>query len=824
MRTRFLFLALGLALAAPAAADQPAKSFAHPDRIRYNGDCFQIEGKDTFIYSAAFHYFRTPRELWRDRLTKIKAAGFNTVETYVPWNWHEREMPKGLDDMSRVDLGELEEFLKMVHEEFGMYSIVRPGPFICAEWAGGAYPRWLAKFAPDAKADDKAPLWLRGADDAHIAWSVHWYKAVCPLFAKEQITRKPAGAKGIIMVQIENEYNHHGTPGKDKVLRALRAAVLGSGVEVPIFTCMTNECRGSMDPELSQVFDSDNYYIGRNQAGDCAHRMATLKQKQPDAPGMVTELQGGWFSGIGGALSEDHYSDAAHFNAIHFMSLLGGATVLNPYMFVGGTHFDGWGARGMTTSYDYNAAIRENGAIGAKYLAAVGVGQFIRDNGPALLHAKGGPCEIKGAPKEVTGGVRVAPDGTRLVFLHNASGKDAFAGTVTLVPGKDALPTGPIFNIDQHGNKVKVDASGGGQQPVAIAPFEVDIKLAPMAAVALVIPPGKSPADGTWYPKPVEPIKRPAGLPAGVRLASALRQEDCPAGDWMPCPAGKSLPELGVSDHRYVRYRAMVNLSAAETGALTQLLVQTFSRDIINARVNGMVAKRTYPNDKQAAQAGRVLDTSHKRIKPDEFDNRFDLTGLLKAGDNELLLVYENIGHEHGYVPMEELTGVNRAGLSTTITAIEKPVAWQVATTLGGVHAGWTKTGFTPKDWEHVALDTTMTIPRKGNQIQPKEPQTGMLTWYRLEFELPAAPAKSWIPWLLRINASGNGYMWLNGQNIGRHNEAGPQREFFLPDCWLHHGPGKKNILMLGLRQTCNGATLKAAEIAPYPDSAEARD
>ena len=74
MRTRFLFLALGLALAAPAAADQPAKSFAHPDRIRYNGDCFQIEGKDIFIYSAAFHYFRTPRELWRDRLTKILSS------------------------------------------------------------------------------------------------------------------------------------------------------------------------------------------------------------------------------------------------------------------------------------------------------------------------------------------------------------------------------------------------------------------------------------------------------------------------------------------------------------------------------------------------------------------------------------------------------------------------------------------------------------------------------------------------------------------------------------------------------------------------------
>ena len=122
--------------------------FPHPERIRYDGHCLQIEGKDTFIYSATFHYFRTPPELWRDRFQTIKEAGFNTVETYVPWNWHEREMPAGFDDFSKVDLSELEAWLKMAQDEFGFYTIVRPGPFICAEWAGGGYPRWLAKFGP----------------------------------------------------------------------------------------------------------------------------------------------------------------------------------------------------------------------------------------------------------------------------------------------------------------------------------------------------------------------------------------------------------------------------------------------------------------------------------------------------------------------------------------------------------------------------------------------------------------------------------------------------------------------------------------------------
>ncbi|MEO7097841.1 MAG: beta-galactosidase, partial [Luteolibacter sp.] len=219
-------------LFAQAPSDPPVPQFQHPERIRYDGHCLQIEGADFFVSSAAFHYFRTPRELWRDRFQKIKDAGFNTVETYIPWNLHERDVPSGLDDFSKIDLSEFEAWLKMAQDEFGFYTIVRPGPFICAEWGGGGYPRWLAKFNPWTGKD----FWLRSADDAHIAWSVHWYEAVCRVFAREQITRKPKGAKGIILVQIENEYDHHKTPDKPKVLRALFETVKKAGVDVPIFT------------------------------------------------------------------------------------------------------------------------------------------------------------------------------------------------------------------------------------------------------------------------------------------------------------------------------------------------------------------------------------------------------------------------------------------------------------------------------------------------------------------------------------------------------------------------------------------------------------
>ena len=793
------------------------KHFPHPQIIHYDGHCLTVNGKDTFIRSAAFHYFRTPRELWRDRFQKIKDAGFNTVETYVPWNWHEREMPTGLNDFSKVDLSEFKAWLDMAQNEFGFYTIVRPGPFICAEWAGGGYPRWLAKFAPT----NGDHFWLRSPQDSDIAWSVHWYDAVCKVIAQEQVTRKPKGGKGIILMQIENEYDAFKCSDKPKMLRALFEAATNSGVDVPIFTCLTRECRESSDPLLSQLFDCDNYYVGLTAAPSCAQRMVSLRAKQPDAPGFVTELQGGWFALVGDRLSEDNYSDSRHYNAISLMSLLGGATGLNTYMFVGGTHFGGWQARGQTTTYDYNAPIREWGARSEKYVVAESINQFIRENEPQLLRANGGPCELQGAPTNLFGGVRIGPDGTRFVFLDNTDPKNPVSGKVTVVPGKMVKPREPIYNVDQDGNRVLIKTDDAITESATIPPFDVDYNVAPLGAKVLVIPPGKTPAEGIWYPKPQEPITRPVALPAPVRIATALKHNDPLDGPWQPLPAGKSLPELGVNDQRYVVYRSRFSLTENDATNLPKLLINTFTRDIVSAEVNGQIARRLYPSDAYTAAATRDTKKSFKRIGPNEFDNRFEIGNLLHAGTNEIVLLYENIGFEHGYFPMEELSGLRKAGLSDRETAITKLLNWQIATNVGGVIAGWTKSDFAANDWEKVALDTKDPIPRKGDGIEPKGKQDALFIWYRLEFKLPATPTSEWIPWRLLINASGNGFMWLNGHDIGRHWEIGPQREFFLPECWLKLGGDQTNVLVFGLCQTINGGELNAAEISPYPDSAE---
>src|SRR5580698_2812863 len=89
----------------------PPRTFPYPDRIRYDSQCLTIDGKDTFIFSGAFHYFRCPKELWPERFQKMKEAGYNCVETYVPWNYCEQQMPAGTNDFSKVDLKDLDDWL-----------------------------------------------------------------------------------------------------------------------------------------------------------------------------------------------------------------------------------------------------------------------------------------------------------------------------------------------------------------------------------------------------------------------------------------------------------------------------------------------------------------------------------------------------------------------------------------------------------------------------------------------------------------------------------------------------------------------------------------
>ncbi len=194
----------------PAPAAQAA--------IRVDGKGFTINGRHTYVASGTIHYARVPRDLWRDRLLRLKRAGFNTVETYAFWNFHEPQENQW-DFTGDKDFGA---FLATA-QEVGLYAIVRVGPYVCAEWDSGGYPVWL-KFKP--------PFNVRTADPAFLAWNDHWYDKILPIVAAHQIHK----GGNVIMVQLENEHPRgSGTVNGNPYFDHLRAKAKGLGIEVPFF-------------------------------------------------------------------------------------------------------------------------------------------------------------------------------------------------------------------------------------------------------------------------------------------------------------------------------------------------------------------------------------------------------------------------------------------------------------------------------------------------------------------------------------------------------------------------------------------------------------
>ena len=182
----------------------------------------------------------------------------------------------------------------MAEKEFGLYTIVRPGPYICAEWATGGYPNWLLAFKPEKT---KQSLWFRSDDPTYLDWCRHWYKAVTKVVVSHQLTKKKPGEKGMILFQLENEYGEVGVneaARRGQVTSLMKYANEG-GIEIPYFGCWTDVIRNPKgDSNLQQAFDTPNIYC-RWDIQQVADALRDQHNSQPWAPKMVTELQGGWF-------------------------------------------------------------------------------------------------------------------------------------------------------------------------------------------------------------------------------------------------------------------------------------------------------------------------------------------------------------------------------------------------------------------------------------------------------------------------------------------------------------------------------------------------
>ncbi len=390
--------------------------FSHPEIIRYDHNTFYINGKETFIYSGSFHYTRCDPGQWIDILQKIKAAGFNTIETYIPWNFHEQEKGK-------LDLSLLDKYLKDC-EKMGLYVIARPGPYICAEWDIGGFPRWSAGKG----------IGFRTASPQDIYWSKYWFNEVLPVIKKHLITN----GGSTILLQIENEYDFCGVPDSQKVvyLKSLYQDVKRNGIDVPIITCWTKQSRDNTDSVFSQIMDAVNGYPGWNLEADIP-RIKSLEEQEPDAPPIFTELQGGWFTAIGDAtVRHPNKYSGEQINALTKYVIAQGIKGLNYYMLYGGTNFDYWAGKEKPTSYDYTAPISECGGLWEKYYAVKLIGDFIKYSNPYL----GRSHEIADGAVSDNNDLEtiLLSDGkVGFLFVRNKTGKLQNANIEVKMPGKN---------------------------------------------------------------------------------------------------------------------------------------------------------------------------------------------------------------------------------------------------------------------------------------------------------------------------------------------------------------------------------------------------
>lgn len=304
---------------------------------------FLLNGEPFVVKAAELHYPRIPRAYWEHRIKQCKALGMNTICLYVFWNFHE-EKPGEFDFTGQKDLAE---FCRLCQKN-DMYVILRPGPYVCAEWEMGGLPWWLLK---------KKDIRLR-EDDPYFLERV-------AIFEKE-VANQVAGLtiqKGgpIIMVQVENEYGSYGE-SKEYVAK-IRDIVRENFGDVTLF-----QCDWASNFQLNALDDlvwTMNFGTGAN----IDEQFAPLKKLRPDSPLMCSEFWSGWFDKWGA----NHETRAADDMIAGIDEMLSKGISFSLYMTHGGTNWGHWAGANSpgfapdVTSYDYDAPISESGKITPKY-------------------------------------------------------------------------------------------------------------------------------------------------------------------------------------------------------------------------------------------------------------------------------------------------------------------------------------------------------------------------------------------------------------------------------------------------------------------------
>ncbi|MFC4386637.1 beta-galactosidase family protein [Gracilibacillus marinus] len=307
---------------------------------------FFYDGAPITIISGAIHYFRVVPEYWHDRLVKLKACGFNTVETYIPWNFHEIK-PNEFDFSGWKDIAQ---FIRIA-KDVGLFVIVRPSPYICAEWEFGGLPSWLLQ-DPRMK--------LRCSYQPFLDRIDAYYDKLMPNLIPLLCTN----GGPIIAMQVENEYGSYGND--TAYLEYVKNSMIKRGVDVLLFTS------DGAEDALLQGGMIQNTLATANFGSNPKSSFSKLKEYQSNQPVMCMEFWNGWFDHWG---EEHHVRDAQEVGQVLDEILMEKGSV-NFYMFHGGTNFGFYNGANFSesyeptiTSYDSDAPLNEAGEPTDKFYA-----------------------------------------------------------------------------------------------------------------------------------------------------------------------------------------------------------------------------------------------------------------------------------------------------------------------------------------------------------------------------------------------------------------------------------------------------------------------
>lgn len=351
-QTSKIFLSLALmsslatgAFAAPATGLAPQVD--SKNTFVAGNKTFLLNGKPFVVKAAEIHYPRIPREYWEHRIKMCKALGMNTICIYIFWNLHEQR--EGVFDFTGQN--DVAEFCRLA-KKHGMYVIVRPGPYVCAEWEMGGLPWWLLK---------KKDIRLREQDPYFMSCVDRFEKNVAKQLAP--LTIQHGGP--IIMVQVENEY---GSYGEDKayisqIRDTLRKYWDTSNAKTTLFQCDWNsnfEKNGLDDLTWTMNFGT---------GAKIDDQFSRLRELRPNSPLMCSEFWSGWFDKWGAR----HETRPAKDMVAGIDEMLSKGISFSLYMTHGGTSFGHWAGANSpgfapdVTSYDYDAPINEYGEPTEKF-------------------------------------------------------------------------------------------------------------------------------------------------------------------------------------------------------------------------------------------------------------------------------------------------------------------------------------------------------------------------------------------------------------------------------------------------------------------------